>query len=127
MGKNSERVTHDQTKLPSVTRGFRLDQILNDIMEEEGGKGFSKIVRIGPFVSLIEVWTEDPDTPPSNPDAKLRSSTTFNRTGPFVNSFVKSIYDEDTGTIIIATSSTTVARNASNFVTSADVTNARTP
>ena len=125
MGKNTERITHNQTDLPSVTRGFRLNQILDDIMEEEGGKGFSKIIRTGPFVSSIEVWSEDPDSPPSNPNAKLRTRTVFVRTGPFVDSFIKSVYDEDTGTTTVATSTTAIDRDANNFVTSAHVTNAR--
>lgn len=117
--KNTNRLEHDVDKINALTRSARLHDVIDDIMEEEGGLGFSKIIKAGAFVSSIEVW----DIDPALPNAKLRTKTDFTRSGVFVTSFVKSVYD-NSGTLI-ATSSSTIQRNPNNTVKDVNVVFAR--
>jgi hypothetical protein len=114
---DTNRIDHDFEKSPTTFRDRRLDTIIEDLNEEESGAGFSEVVRTGVFVDLIIVW----DSPAKS---KMRTRTDFTRTGPFLTTATKKIYDEDTGLIQIASISVTVARNADQSIK--DVSVART-
>lgn len=116
---NSKRISHEIEVLPSTFRKDNLQQIINDLSEEDTGLGFNKIIRTGVFVTSTETWTQDPLTFPST--AKLRTKIVYNRTGVFVNSIVKEIFDEETGTIVISTVTITFVRTGTNAVSSAAV------
>lgn len=118
MGQNNtERLSHELESLPNTFRDDDVKQILNDLNEEDSGKGFSEVVRTGVFVNKITVWATS---------SKLikRTETIFTRTGPFVNTIVKSIYKED-GSAVISTITATVTRDVQNKVTDVNVVTAR--
>ncbi len=112
---NTKRLEHNLDVAPNAFRSRQLDQILNDLGEEDTGKGFSEIIRTGAFVSSLITWEDNSKT-------KKRSEATFNRTGPFTDSIVKEVFDEDTGLIVKATITTIFTRDSSQFVLDADVT-----
>jgi len=118
MGQNnSERLSHELESLPNTFRDDTIKQILDDLNEEDTGKGFSEVVRTGAFVTKITVWKTS---------SKLikRSETIFTRTGPFMSTIVKSIYKED-GSGVISTITATFTRDVQKKVTDVDVVNVR--
>ena len=114
---NTERVTHDLTKLPSHLRSFHVSQILDDLAEEDSGAGYSEVLRTGIFVTQIIVWD-------SSSKIKKRSETVFNRTGVFVDDIVKTIYSED-GASTVSTVTATFSRNANKTVNYVEVVTVR--
>lgn len=115
--QNTERISHTLEKAPNVFRDDQLEQVINDITEEETGKGFSEVVRTGVFVDKIIVWQDLSKT-------KKRTETTFNRTGVFVDQIVKEFFDEETGLVKIATTTANITRIGS-FVSEVEVLNTR--
>lgn len=114
MGKqDSDRVQHDVGIQPNPYRNTDLEQILNDLGEEDTGKGFSEVTRSGGVITQITVW----DSPSKN---KKRSETTINRTGAFVSSLTRVVFNED-GTSTVATITGSVARTGQNLVQDVDV------
>ena len=114
---NSKRISHVLTTSPNLFRDDQLEQILNDLGEEDSGAGFSEILKTGVFTDKIIVW----DSPSKN---KKRTETTFNRSGIFITSIVKEVFDED-GAIKVSTSSASFTRDVQNFVIDATVVNTR--
>lgn len=125
---DSDRVYHDLDAEDSGTplfRSERLDQILRDLHEEESGWGYHKIVRNGNnFITEIQIYSENPDSPENNPNAKLRSKTVFTRTDNFISALTRTIYAED-GTTVVATATANVFRNTNKSVNSVNVTHSR--
>lgn len=114
MGQNnSNRISHLIEALPNTFRDDQLEQILNDLNEEDSGKGYSEVIRTGAFVTSIIAWSDVSKT-------KKRTEATFTRTGPFVSSITKVTYSED-GTSIVSTISGTVTRTGNNEVAYVDV------
>ena len=114
---NSTKISHKVEDLPNTFRGDDLQQILNDIDEEEAGKGFSEAGYVGatPFVSLIITYKDNTKT-------QKRSRVDFTYSPlPFVTGIVKVFYDEDDDSIVRATMSATVVYNANKSVKSVDV------
>ncbi len=114
---NSKRVSHKVNTAPNLFRDDHLKQILNDLGEEDSGAGFSEILKTGVFTDKIIVWTNSGKT-------QKRTETTFTRTGVFMTTIVKEVYDED-GQNIVATSTATFGRDGQNFVIDATVGNTR--
>jgi len=118
MGQNNtERLSHTIESLPNTFRDDQLRQIIDDLNEEETGKGVSEVTRTGAFVTNITVWKTVAKT-------QKRTETVFNRTGPFINSIVKTIYSED-GTSSVATITATITRDVNKRVTDVNVVTAR--
>lgn len=115
--KNTRRTSHTLEDLPNSFRDDQLRQIIDDLDEENSGLGYSEIIKTGAFVSKITVWNA-----PSK-DFK-RTEALFTRTGPFVNSITKNIYEED-GSGIIAVTTATITRNGNNTVAFVNVVNTR--
>ena len=115
---NSKRVSHKVSTAPNLFRDDHLKQILNDLGEEDSGAGFSEILKTGVFTNKIIVWTDSGKT-------QKRTETTFTRTGVFMTTIVKEVFDEVDGTIVMATSTATFGRDGQNFVISATVGNTR--
>ena len=121
MGKpDSSRIQHDLEDMPNTFRNDDLEQIINDLNEEDAGKGFSEAFYVGatPFIDKIINW----DAPAKN---KKRSEVQFGyNPSPFIETIVKTIFDED-GTAVISTISATITYNANKTVETDDVTTAR--
>jgi len=115
---NSKRVSHKLTDAPNLFRDDQVNQILNDLGEEDSGAGFSEILKTGVFTDQIIVWTDSGKT-------QKRTETTFNRTGPFITSIVKEVFDHEEGLIKVATSTATFTRDGQNLVLDATVVNTR--
>ena len=116
---NTERVSHTVVDLPNTFRDDQLNQVINDLNEEDTGKGFSEVIYSGVFVSSIITWNNASKT-------KKRTQTNFSYIGAFVSSISKHTYDEETGTIIVSTISATISYDASKKVTDADIAITRT-
>ena len=125
--KNTDSIQHLVGEAPNAFRDEELFEIINDIDEERTGKGFTQIIRpvlpAAQFITNIITWNEDPDSPPSNPNARKRVETIFTRPGglPFVSQIVTNIYDK-TGLVIKAIITATVTRTGGNFINSETVT-----
>jgi hypothetical protein len=118
---NSRRVSHKIEDLPNSFRDDQLRQILNDLDEENTGKGYSEVEYLGstPFVDKIVTYEDNSKT-------KKRAETTFAYSPlPFVQTITKVTYDEETGTSIVATTTATVNYNANKTVNYVDVVNTR--
>ena len=125
MGQNnSRRISHDVDLKQNTFRDDQLRQIIDDLEEESSGLGYSEIIRSGPFVSKIITWDRPTNNPSPDPDAIKRTETTFTRTGAFVDSILKEIYNEE-GTAVIAKTDITFVRDASQRTVSANVVNTR--
>ena len=115
---NTKRIEHPVDEEPNSYRGRSLKQIINDLGEEDTGKGFSEIIKnvSPPFVGSIITWADNTKT-------LKRTETTFNRDGQgvFVESIVKEILADD-GTTVLSTITTLLNRDGNKQVTSADVT-----
>lgn len=103
---NSRRISHDVDNKQNLYRDDQMRQILDDLDEETSGKGYSEIIRTGPFVSKIILWAD------TTQDRK-RYVLTFTRNGAFVSSVLKEIYSED-GTYIISTLTINITRDTAN-------------
>jgi len=111
---NSKRISHEVENLPTVFRKDNLQQIINDLAEEDIGIGFTELIKTGIITDKIISWLNSSKT-------QKRSETTLTRTGAFVSSFKKEIFDEETGITKIATINGTVNRSGNNDVISVDV------
>lgn len=100
--------------LPVTFRDDQLYQVVNDLGEEDSGKGYSQITRTGAFVTTITVWE-------TSAMLKKRTLSTITRTGPFVSSVVKQTYAEDDGVAVISTITATLTRALNNTVTFVNV------
>jgi hypothetical protein len=104
MSKNSIRVRH--TTVGNLFRKDNLYDILNDLAEEDAGKGFSEVTKTGVFVTKIDVYTDVSKT-------ILRTSTDINRIGVFTSNIAKKIYADD-GVTLVATLNANINRDAGN-------------
>lgn len=112
--QNTDAIQHLVDEFINTFRNQELAVIINDIDEEASGKGYSEILRTGPFTDSIIVW----DSPSKN---FKRTETVFNRTGVFITSVVRSFYSED-GSSVVATVTATITRTGNNFVNTVNVT-----
>lgn len=115
---NTERIQHNITFLPSTFRDTRLEQIIDDLCEEDTGKGYTEITYSGVFVTAITTWTSAAKT-------LKRTDISFTRTGAFVTGIVKTIYDQDTGLAPVSTITASINYDAQHKVTNATVITAR--
>jgi hypothetical protein len=113
MQGDSVRLSHELSLLPVWGRSEKIAQLLDDLFEEDAGKGFSEVTRSGPFVTVITVWN-------ANTQDFKRTETTISRTGPFVSSLVKEIFDQE-GVSVLATITATVTRAVDNSIESVNV------
>ena len=114
---NAKRVSHEIETLPNTFREDDLFNILNDIDEENAGKGYSEVSYIGstPFVSKITTWDDNTKT-------RLRTDVTFTYTPlPFVSNIQKDYYGND-GVTIVCVLNAVVNYNANKTVNFVDVT-----
>lgn len=122
MSENSERISHKLESQPNYFRDDQLQQIINDLCEEDTGKGFSEMAYVGvgsPFISTLTTWD-------SAAKLKKRTLTTFNYSpSPFISTIVKNYFDEETGLVIVATLTATVTYNTNKTVKDVDVQIAR--
>ncbi len=105
--KDTRRLDHSNIA-KSMFRDVNMEQIINDMIEEDTGAGFSEIIKSGVFTTDLITWTD------SNKTLK-RAHVIFNRTGPFVTSITKNIYDDD-GITILASNTFNIARAGDNTV-----------
>lgn len=104
MSKNTIRIRH--TTVGNLFRKDNLFDVLNDLAEEDAGKGFSEVIKTGVFVTKIDVYNDANKT-------LLRTSTDINRTGVFTSNISKKIYADD-GTTLVATLNANINRDAGN-------------
>lgn len=112
--QNTDALQHLIDEFVNSFRDPELAQVINDLDEESTGRGFSEVLRTGPFTDTIITW----DSAAKN---KKRAETDFIRSGAFITDVVKVIYDEETGTVIMATLAATITRTGNNFVNTVDV------
>lgn len=125
MGQNNtERISHKVEDLPNTFRSDELKEGINDLDEEIMGLGFSEVIRTGAFVSKITVWDRPTNNPTPDPAAIKRSESIFNRTGPFVDSIVKTTYKAD-GVTPASVVTSTITRDGSNRTVFVDTGNVR--
>jgi len=118
---NSTKVSHKLEDLPNTFRDDQLQQILNDIDEEESGRGFSEVSFLAatPFVSQIITYKDNTKT-------HKRSQVDFTYTPlPFVSGIVKQVFDDYDDSITVATITAMVVYNANKTVKSVDVVTSR--
>jgi len=117
---NSGRISHDVDAQQNVFRDDILRQILNDLGEEDTGKGYSEVSYSGVFVSQIVTWD-------SNSKTKKRSQIdfTYEPGSPFIQTILKTIYDEFDGVTPVATVTAVISYNANRTASTADVTTTR--
>ena len=121
MGQNnSRRISHDVDTQQNVFRDDQLRQILDDLGEEDTGKGFSETVYSGVFISQIITWDG-----PLKDKKRSQIDFTYQVGTPFIETIVKTIYDEETGAIAVATITATITYNANKTVNTANVVTAR--
>lgn len=111
---NSRRVSHNISVEPNTYRDVDLSQILNDIDEEESGRGFSEIEYLPgkPFVSRITTYVDQTKQ-------KKRAVVNFTYSPqPFVSQIVREWYDQDDDSLIISSVTATVNYNANKSVQS---------
>lgn len=115
---NSNKVSHKLSNLPNTFRDDQLNQILNDIDEEESGKGFSEVSYVSgkPFVSQIVTWKT-----PAKIQKRYQIDFTYTPL-PFVSQIVKQVFDQDDDSITVSTLTADVVYNANKSVKSVDVT-----
>lgn len=114
---NSRRVSHLLSDLPNTFRDQDLLQIINDIDEEESGKGFSEVIYVvgKPFVSQIITYKDNTKT-------QKRSIIDFTYSPlPFVSQIVKQWYDEDDDSIVVSSITANVTYNTNKSVQSVDL------
>lgn len=114
---NTKRVSHTLENLPNTFRSDDLRQILDDMDEEESGRGFSEVTYVGgtPFVSQIITYKDNTKT-------QKRSQVDFTYSPqPFVGTIAKQIFDNDDDSITVATISAIILYNANKSVRSVDV------
>lgn len=105
--KDTRRIDHNDITV-SMFRNNNLEQIINDMIEEDTGRGFSEIIKSGVFTTDLITWTDNTKT-------KKRSHVVFTRNGPFVSSITKNIYDDD-GVTIVASNTFNITRAGDNTV-----------
>lgn len=118
---NSRRVSHTLEHLPNTFRDDQLQQIIDDLNEEETGRGYSEVEYLAstPFVTRITTYQDNTKT-------KKRTQVDFTYTPvPFVSNIVKQIFDQDDDSITVATISATVNYNANKTVNFVDVVTSR--
>ncbi len=118
---NTKRISHTLENLPNTFRDDQLRQILDDMNEEETGRGFSEASYIAstPFVQQIITYKDNTKT-------QKRTQIDFTYAPlPFVSTVVKQIFDQDDDSITVATISATVNYNANKTVRDVDVTTTR--
>lgn len=116
--ENTGRVQHLIDERPNSFRDDELDQIINDLDEDLNSVGFTQVIR-STFIDKIILWD---DNPSSNPNAKKRMETTYNRvTSPFVSSIVREVYNQE-GSAVVATVTYTYTRTGDNKISSQQVT-----
>lgn len=119
--QNTQRISHTLENLPNTFRDDQLRQIIDDMNEEETGRGYSEASYLSgtPFVSQIITYKD-------NTKAQKRTQIDFTYSPlPFVTNIVKQIFDNDDDSITVATISATVSYNANKTVQSVDVTTSR--
>ena len=119
--QNTERISHKLEGLPSTFRDDQLRQIIDDLNEEDSGKGFGEVTYVGatPFIQKITTWNSSAKT-------KKRTEVTFTYSpSPFLSQIVKQFFDEEFGTTVIATTTVTIAYNTNKTVKEIDVVNTR--
>jgi len=109
---NTERISHNLATVPVWGRADDAQQLLNDLFEEDSGKGYSQVIRTGPFVTTINVWTSPGMT-------QLRTAATISRTGAFVSNIVKFFYNDEG--VQVSTITATVTRAGDNSVSFVNV------
>ena len=109
---NTERISHNLATVPVWGRADDAQQLLNDLFEEDSGKGYSQVIRTGPFVTTINVWSDNTMT-------LKRSDTVVTRTGSFISSIVKKTYNDEG--IQVSTITATVTRAGDNSVSFVNV------
>jgi len=118
---NSRRVSHNISVEPNTFRDVDLSQILNDIDEEESGKGYSELEYLPgkPFVSRIITYVDQTKQ-------KKRSVVDFTYSPqPFVSLIVRSWYDQDDDSLVVSTITATVNYNANKSVQSINIVTTR--
>lgn len=115
---NSNKVSHKLIDLPNTFRDDQLAQILNDIDEEESGKGFSEVFYVvgKPFVLQIITWKD-----PTKTQKRYQIDFTYTPL-PFVSQIVKQVFDQDDDSITRSTLTADIVYNANKSVKSVDVT-----
>jgi len=104
MSANSTRVRH--IIVDTLFRKDDLYNILNDLAEEDAGKGFSEVIKTGVFVTRIDVYSDVTKT-------LLRTSTDINRVGVYTSNIQKRIYADD-GVTLVATLNADINRDGGN-------------
>lgn len=118
---NTKRVSHTLEGLPNTFRDDQLQQIIDDIDEEETGRGFSDVFYVGatPFVSQIITYKDNTKT-------QKRSRVDFSYSPlPFIATIVKQFFDNDDDSITISTITATISYNANKTVKSVEVLTSR--
>lgn len=118
---NTGRISHKLETRPNVFRDDQLQQIIDDLGEEDTGAGFSEVAYVGatPFVDKITTW----DSP-----AKLKKRAEIQFTyspSPFLNTIVKTVFDESAGLAAVATITATIVYNVNKTIKEVNVVTAR--
>jgi len=114
---NTRRVSHNIIQNLNTYRDVDLNQILNDIDEEESGRGYSEVEYVlgKPFVSTITTYVDQTKQ-------QKRSVIDFTYSPiPFVSQIVKQWYDEDDDSIVVSSMTATVSYNANKSVQSVNL------
>lgn len=119
--KDTSRISHDIEDLPTTSRNTKLEQVINDLCEEDSGKGFTEVAYVGstPFVDKITTW----DSIAKN---KKRTEVLFTYSpSPFIMQITKNFYNEWDGTTIVAVTIAIVTYNTNKTVKDIQITNTR--
>jgi len=119
--KNTNRISHDVDAEQNVFRDDQLERIINDLAEEDTGKGFSETSYVGstPFIDNITTY----DSALKN---YVRSVVDFTYSPlPFIEQIVKTIYNKD-GTNVVATITAVVTYNTNKTIKDVNVVTSRT-
>lgn len=119
--QNTNRISHDVDAEQNVFRDDQLERIINDLGEEDTGKGFSETSYVGstPFIDQITTY----DSAAKN---YVRSIVDFTYSPlPFIGQIVKTVYNKD-GTNAVATITAVVTYNTNKTIKDVNVVTART-
>ena len=121
---NSKSHSHRVGDKPNAFRDDNVYQALNDLDEEDTGRGFAQVLKLPVpnqiFTDKIVTWEDSGMT-------KKRSEVQFNRGVPsvaFVNTIVKTIFAED-GTTVKAVITSTLTRTGSLLLNNVDTVTVR--
>jgi len=112
---NDKRISRSPSVLPDYSRDDTVKSALDDLFEEDMGKGYSQITYINNvFTSKIETWTD-------NTKQLKRVEVNFTYSPlPFVTVIVKDYYNDE-GTSVNLKLTTTISYNANKTVNNIDV------